>query len=137
MARPTSDAYNPQMSDRSVGFAYIAAVIILTLYGQLVVKWQVNLLGARPSGFDQNVAFLFRMVTNPWVLSGFTAAFGAAMAWMLAVSRLDLSYAYPFMGLTYPLILLLSVLIFKEPVSLNNVIGVGLIVLGLVIHSRS
>ena len=124
------------MSDRLVGLAYIAAVIVLTLYGQLVVKWQVNLIGTRPAGMDQNLAFLFRMLTSPWVLSGFAAAFGASMAWMLAVSRLDLSYAYPFMGLTYPLILLLSVLIFREPVSLNNVIGVGLIVLGLIIHSR-
>jgi multidrug transporter EmrE-like cation transporter len=125
------------MSDRLHGFIYIAAAIVLTLYGQLVVKWQVNVLGTRPAGVEQNLTFLFRMLTSPWVLSGFAAAFGAAMVWMLAVSRLDLSYAYPFMSLTFPSILLLSYVFFKEPVSIGNVVGVGFIVLGIAIHSCS
>lgn len=125
------------MSERMIGFAYIGAAILLTLYGQVVVKWQVNLIGSHPTGLSQNFAFLFRMVTNPWVLSGFAAAFGAAMAWMLAVSRLNLSYAYPFMSITFPSILLISYLLFKEPIRPGNVVGVGFIVLGIIIHSRA
>lgn len=125
------------MSERALGFVYIGAAILMTLYGQIVVKWQVNVMGSHPTGMNQNFAFLFRMVTNPWVLSGFGAAFGAALAWMLAVSRLNLSYAYPFMSVTFPSILLISYLLFKEPVRLGNVVGVGFIVLGIIIHSRA
>jgi multidrug transporter EmrE-like cation transporter len=125
------------MPERALGFVYIGAAIVLTVYGQLVVKWQVNVMGVQPTGLGQNLDFLFRMVTNPWVLSGFAAAFGAAMAWMLAVSRLNLNYAYPFMSVTFPTILLCSYLLFKEPVRLGNIFGVGLIVLGIIIHSRA
>jgi multidrug transporter EmrE-like cation transporter len=125
------------MSERALGFVYIGAAILLTLYGQIVVKWQVNMFGSHPSGMSQSFAFLLKMLANPWVLSGFLAAFGAAMAWMLAVSRLNLSYAYPFMSVTFPSILLCSYLVFKEPIRLGNVVGVGLIVLGIVIHSVS
>lgn len=125
------------MPERALGFAYIGAAIALTVYGQLVVKWQVNVMGARPAGLTQNIAFLFSMVTNPWVLSGFVAAFGAAMAWMLAVSRLNLSYAYPFMSVTFPTILLCSYFFFNEPLRPGNIIGVGLIVLGIIVHSQA
>ena len=66
-----------------------------------------------------------------------SAAFGAAMVWMLAIARLDLSYAYPFMSLTFPSILLLSYLLFNEPVNIGKAVGVGFIVAGIIIHSRS
>ncbi len=125
------------MSERTLGFVWIAGAIILTLYGQLVVKWQVNLLGARPAGVSEGIRFLFRMVLNPWVLSGFVAAFGAAMAWMLAVSRMKLSDAYPFMSVTFPSILFLSAVLFKEPIRPGSIVGVSLIVLGIIVHSRS
>ncbi|MBV9509028.1 MAG: hypothetical protein JO303_01950 [Caulobacteraceae bacterium] len=125
------------MPERALGFAYIGAAVVLTVYGQLVVKWRVNVMGAPPTGLSQNLRFLFSMVTSPWVLSGFAAAFGAAMAWMLAVSRLNLSYAYPFMSVTFPTILLCSYLLFGEPIRLGNIIGVGLIVLGIIVHSRA
>lgn len=125
------------MSDRVLGFVFIAATIVLTVYGQLMLKWQVNVLGARPSAFGEIVVFLWKMLTNPWVISGLAAAFGAGLAWMLAVSRLKLSYAYPFMSLTFPAVVLCSLLFFKEPVRAGNAIGVGVIVLGVIIHSLS
>jgi multidrug transporter EmrE-like cation transporter len=125
------------MSERLLGFVYIALAIALTLYGQLVVKWQVNSMGNAPAGLDQKLSFLFRLLTNPWVISSFAAAFGAAMVWMLAIARLDLSYAYPFMSLTFPSILLLSYLLFNEPVNIGKAVGVGFIVAGIIIHSRS
>jgi hypothetical protein len=40
------------MSERLLGFVYIALAIALTLYGQLVVKWQVNSIGNAPAGLD-------------------------------------------------------------------------------------
>jgi multidrug transporter EmrE-like cation transporter len=125
------------MSERFLGFMYIALAIALTLYGQLVVKWQVNATGVAPAGLDQKLYFLLRLLTNPWIISSFAAAFGAAMVWMLAIARLDLSYAYPFMSITFPSILLLSYLLFNEPIKVGNIVGVVFIVVGIIIHSRS
>ena len=125
------------MSERLLGFVYIALAIALTLYGQIVVKWQVNAIGKAPAGLDEKLYFLFRLLTNSWVISSFAAAFAAAMVWMLAIARLNLSYAYPFISLTFPSIMLLSYLLFNEPIKVGNVVGVGFIVAGIIIHSRS
>ena len=81
-----------------LGFVYIALAIALTLYGQIVVKWQVNAIGKAPAGLGEKLYFLFRLLTNSWVISSFAAAFAAAMVWMLAIARLNLSYAYPFIS---------------------------------------
>jgi drug/metabolite transporter (DMT)-like permease len=70
------------------------------------------------------------------VLSAFAAAFAAALCWMLAISRLELSHAYPFVSLSFVLVLLLSALFFGESVSTEKLLGVTLIIAGVAVSSR-
>lgn len=115
----------------------MAATVILTVYGQLIVKWQVSRAGALPASLGGKVEFLARLATSPWVLSVFVAALLAALCWMAAMTRLDLSRAYPFMGTSFVLVLLLSAVFFEERISVPKVAGVALIVVGLVVGSRT
>lgn len=62
---------------------------------------------------------MIRLLENPWVASCFLAAFLGAWTWMIALTRFDLSYAYPFTSLTFVLILLLSAMLFREPLLLR------------------
>ena len=117
--------------------SYIALTIIFTLYGELVVKWQVDLAGPTPDAFMGKLQYLGRMLMNPWIISVYASTFLAAMFWMLTLSKFDISYAYPYVSLTFPLILLAGVLVFSEPVSWHKVAGVTLIVAGIVVHSQS
>jgi uncharacterized membrane protein len=55
---------------------------------------------------------------------------------MAAMTKFNLSYAYPFMSLNFVLVLVLSVWLLSEPVTLQKVIGIGLIVLGTVVAAR-
>jgi len=87
-------------------YVYIFITILLTVYGQLIVKWQVSLAGAFPaSGWDKTL-YLGKLLISPWVISAMAAALLAGMAWMAAMTKLNLSYAYPFMGLTFILVLI-------------------------------
>jgi multidrug transporter EmrE-like cation transporter len=118
-----------------MSYAYVAATVLLTVYGQLVVKWQVSLAAqhAEPGG---RAAFLFGLLANPWILSGFAAAFGAALCWMLAMVKLDLSHAYPFVSLSFVLVLFASAGLFGEPLTPAKIAGVALIVAGVALGSR-
>ena len=77
---------------------------LLTLYGQLIVKWQVSQAGRLPAATGDKLDYLLRLAINPWIFS-VSAAFIAALSWMAAMSRLELSRAYPFVGLSFVLIL--------------------------------
>ena len=117
-------------------YVYILITIVLTVYGQLVVKWQVSLAGAFPAANGEKVVFLAKLLINPWVMSGMAAALLAGVAYMAALTQLELSQAYPFMGLSFVLILILSAVYFQEPITWVKVIGISLIVGGIALGSQ-
>jgi multidrug transporter EmrE-like cation transporter len=91
-----------------LGYFFIAMTVVLTVYGQLVLKWQVSLAGALPDSFSGKLLFLGHSLLNPWILSGLGAAFAASLFWMLALKKLPLSTAYPFTATSFLLILMPS-----------------------------
>ena len=119
-----------------MSYFYVFLTIVLTVYGQIAIKWQVLKAGALPESLPEKISFLLHLFLNPWIISAFAAAFMASLFWMAAMTKLQLSHAYPFMGLTFVLVLLASGLFFQEPITLLKVAGVALIVLGLVVASQ-
>jgi drug/metabolite transporter (DMT)-like permease len=103
----------------------------MTVYGQIVVKWRVEHQGHLPGDLHGKVTFFANLMLDPWVLSALTAAFVAALSWMAAVSQLPLSRAYPFVGLSFVMVLLLSAVFFGEAVTPAKIAGVVLVVAGI------
>jgi multidrug transporter EmrE-like cation transporter len=116
-----------------IRYLFPVATLLLTVYGQLIVKWQVQGAGTRPDDVGGQLAFVGRLVVNPWVLSAFAAAFLAAASWMLALTHFPLSRAYPVMSLSFALVLFGSVAWFGESLSVPKVAGVAIIALGLIV----
>ncbi len=118
------------------GFFFIALTIALTVYGQLVFKWQVDLAGQVPSGLAEQIGFVLRLLVNPWVISSFAAAFLGSLTWMGALTQFELSFAYPFMSLAYVVVMVFSYWLFREPLTMPKVIGTLVVILGLFIITR-
>jgi drug/metabolite transporter (DMT)-like permease len=123
-------------SGKWLGITCIFGTIALGVYGQLVMKWQVRLAGALPTGFWEQTKFLIALMVNPWVLSGLLGAFLAMLLWMVALSMLDLTIAYPFTSLSFVLILFMSHFMFGETISGTKIAGMSLIIAGIVLASR-
>jgi multidrug transporter EmrE-like cation transporter len=119
-----------------MSYLYIFITIILTVYGQIVIKWQAALAGTLPAGGGEKILFLLRLTLNPWVASGLAAAFLASLTWMAAMTKLPLSHAYPFMSFAFVLVMILSAFIFNEPLTWSKAIGMACIVAGIVIGSQ-
>jgi len=122
---------------KGANFLYILTTVLCTVYGQLIVKWQVSAAGAFPTSSRAKAYFLLRLLVNPWILSSLVAAFLAMLSWMAAMTKFKLSYAYPFMSLAFVLVLILSVLLFHEPVTAPKVLGIMLVAAGLIIGSQA
>lgn len=120
-----------------VGYLFILITIAFTAYGNLVLKWQVNELQAGAGGQLAPVELVTMLMSNVWVWSCFASGFGAFAAWVVALSRFDLAYAYPFMALSFVFVVVGSRFIFAEPLPIDRIVGLSLIVLGLAIAGRS
>ena len=116
-----------------MGLLFVFLTILFTVYGQLIIKWQVIQAGPFPTNNLDKLIFLLHLLLNPWIISAFIAAFIAALSWIAAMSKLELSYAYPFMSLSFVLVILLSSLFLHESLSLVKIISVGLIICGVVL----
>lgn len=119
-----------------IGYFFITLTILLTVYGQLIIKWQVSQAGALPFGAGAKIDFLLGLMLNPWVISGFAAAFFASISWIAAITKMELSHAYPFVGATFVFVLIGSGLFFGEAITPLKIAGTALIVLGIIVASQ-
>jgi drug/metabolite transporter (DMT)-like permease len=109
---------------------------VLTTYAQLIIKWRVSLAGSLPVDFTKKLVFLTGLLLDPLILTGILGAFCAGLAWMAAMTKLELSYAYPFISLSFVLVFIFSVYLFHETVTAPKVLGMLLIIAGIIVTSR-
>jgi multidrug transporter EmrE-like cation transporter len=119
-----------------MSYVYVICTVLLTVYGQIAIKWQVLEAGPFPADPAEKAWFLARLLLNPWVLSALAAGLLASVSWMAAMTRLELSHAYPFMSLAFVLVMLCSAWFFSEPITPLKVAGITLVVLGIVVGSQ-
>lgn len=124
------------MGLEEMSYLYIFLTIILTVYGQIVIKWQVINAGAFPDATYDKITFLIKLLVNPWIVSALAAALLAAVSWMAAMTKLNLSHAYPFTSLGFVLVLVLSGVFFHEAITPLKIIGITLVILGIIIGSQ-
>lgn len=115
-----------------MGYLYIFGTIIFTVYGQLILKWRIVQYGTLPEIFLDKIAFLFKIVFDPFIFSGFVSAFIASFFWMAAMTKFEVSYAYPIIlsGLLL-LTSLLGIVLLGESIQYGKVVGILLILMGV------
>lgn len=108
--------------------------IVLASFGQLFFK-----LGMNTFSPDSNFTLpeLISIFTNLYILTGLIMYGLGIIFWFIALSRRDLSYVYPFVALTFILVLTLSKIFLGEGIGLQRSIGVLFIITGLFIVMRS
>lgn len=119
-------------------YTYIFATLLFTIYGQLILKWRLgNLRFTLPDGgiWDKFTS-LFKLIFDPLIFSGFVSAFIASMFWMAAMTKFEITQAYPFMSLAPAIVFLLGVWLLNETFTWGKVIGLIFIIVGTVITAK-
>lgn len=117
-------------------YLYVLATVFLTVYGQLVFKWRVDVAGEFPDYTGGRLRYFWDLTVDFWVITVIASVVLAAAAWTLAIDELDLSHAYPFMALTFVLVLFGSAAFFSEPITTWKLIGVALIAAGVMLSAQ-
>jgi len=111
--------------------AVLLVAVGLATVAQLVLKHGMTIAQHRVE--DSGGSLAVAAATTPWVIGGL-AIFGiSAVAWMLTLSRVPLSLAYPFNALGYIGILTASVVFLHERTNMWTWLGTFLVAGGLML----
>ncbi len=86
---------------------------------------------------DGVIGLAWSVGTNPWVMGGMFLHVAALVVWLWALSRVDISFAYPFVALGYVLVMVMAWLWLGESLSFMKILGMGIIIVGILVLSRA
>jgi drug/metabolite transporter (DMT)-like permease len=117
----------------SIAQAWLAAAGTLgcTTAGQLCIRRGMQPLRERDD--LSPVALLAQGLRDPWIIGGLLLAALAACCWILALSRLPLAHAYPWMAASFPLVTVAAWACFNEPLGMQRLAALTVITVGLVL----
>ncbi len=119
------------------GILIIFLCCFLTVCGQVCLK--IGLY--KNTGFWLPHQSFFKNITNwitsPIILFGVFTYLIATVMFMYLLDRYELTYFYPWTALTYIFAFLAGIIIFNEPTSMQRILGTIIIVIGVIVISRS
>lgn len=115
----------------------ILVSVTLASLAQLTLKAGMNQVTDATGTVTVSASSIKAIVTNVLVWGGLGLFGVSATVWIFVLSRTSLSFAYPFVALTYLIILLVDRFVLHESVPPVRWAGVGLIMAGIVLVSRT
>lgn len=115
-------------------YLILAAPVIGTM-GQLFLKFGMNQIGEITLAESKNntLQVILSIISNPWILIATPLYAGGFILWLIILSKFKLSFAYPFLALSFIMVPLASSLILGEYVSILRWTGSFVVFSGIVI----
>ena len=121
----------------NISILYILISVIGGAAGQILLKKGMTTLGPLTLAWNDLFANLWRIITNPFVFTGLGIYVVSVVFWLFALSRVDLSFAYPFASLSYVVMLIASWQLFNENITPVRLLGSIVVGLGVFLISQS
>jgi drug/metabolite transporter (DMT)-like permease len=108
---------------------------VLTAAGQIAFKFGMQAFANADFSGASLPRVLWQMLLNPTIIFGFFAFGAGAILWLFALARTELTYAATFASVTYVLVLLAGVFVFRESFTAIKIAGATLVAAGIVLIS--
>jgi len=120
-----------------LSFTLVLCGVLINAVAQLLLKAGTNAVGA----FEFSAANVWpvgwKLATQPYILAGIACYVVSVVVWILALSRVEVSIAYPMLSIGYVLNAIAAWYLFGEAVTPARLTGIGIIVLGVFVVARS
>ena len=116
----------------------VLGYVILNSFGALAIKSCLNKLGEIKLESSKSIFFYFiELFKAPLAIIGFFAIFLSAFIWMAALSRMEISIAYPAaIALNFAIVVIIGLLLFSETLTITKIAGIILILISIFLLSR-
>ena len=116
---------------------YLLLAILLGVVSQLIIKWKMSAFSFdNYETWQEKFSLAFSMLLNPYIIIALVLTLLAGVTWMIAMTKFEISYAYPFTLLALVLVTIFSFIFFGESINIYKLIGIVFIILGIVVISK-
>jgi multidrug transporter EmrE-like cation transporter len=121
----------------AISFTLLLAGVLLNAAAQLLLKAGTNAVGPFEFSAVNAVPVGMKLALEPHILGGIACYVVSVVVWILALSRVEVSVAYPMLSIGYVVNAVAAYYLFGEAVSATRLVGIGVIILGVFIVARS
>ena len=111
--------------------------VLLNAFAQILLKKGMLGIGHFEIQIQNLFPIIQKVATNLYILLGLGSYVISVAVWLLVLSQVEVSYAYPFLSVGYVVVTLMGYFFFQESVSWMRVTGILIIILGVILLSRS
>jgi multidrug transporter EmrE-like cation transporter len=115
----------------------ILSGVLLNAFAQILLKKGMLGIGYFEIQFQNFFPMIKKVAVNSYILLGLGSYVVSVAIWLLVLARVEVSYAYPFLSVGYVVVTLTGYLLFQENLSWMRVVGISVIILGVILLSRS
>lgn len=121
----------------AISFALIFAGVMLNVAAQLLIKAGTNAIGYFEFTRDNVLPIGLRLATEPHIIGALFCYGLSVVIWILALSRVQVSIAYPMLSMGYVVNAVAAWWLFNEAFNPTKVVGIGVIIFGVILISRA
>ena len=118
-------------------FYFIILTVILNASAQLLIKKGVLVLSNENLTLKLLYTNLDKFIFNSYIIFGLICMVISMITHIISLSKFELSYAFPFISISYVIVFLGSYYLFNENLSIIRIFGLFLIILGTIFVAKS
>ena len=118
-------------------FSLVLTGVLLNAAAQLLLKAGTNRIGEFAFSMDNVLPIGARIASSPPILAGLACYVVSVVVWILALSRVPVSVAYPLLSIGYIVNAVAAWWLFGETLGAQKMVGIGFIVVGVFLVARS
>lgn len=116
---------------------FILFTVLTNAAAQLMLKQGMLTLGPLEMANENIFLKVLQVVFQPWVFAGLVTFVISMASHLYVLSKVELSFAYPFLSLAYVAVAVFAYLIFKEDLNAWRIAGIAFICVGTVLIAQS
>jgi len=121
----------------AISFSLLMTGVLLNAGAQLLLKAGTNAVGVFAFSSANLVPVGWKLATEPHIIGGVGCYVISVIVWIMALSRTEVSVAYPMLSIGFALNALLAWWLLGEAVTPLRMLGIGVIVVGVYLVGRS
>lgn len=118
-------------------FACILTGVLLNALAQLLLKAGTNAIGVIHLTAENWLSTGMKVATQLPILAGLSCYVISVLVWIVALSRVDVSIAYPMISIGYIVNAIGAWYFLGEVISTQRILAIGVIVVGVIVLMRS